>query len=76
VLGFVPTGWYPTAVKELSDGTLAVLNGRGLRSYPNPKARTHRRKPRRPTRAFRRCNMSGASRPARYLWWSPSTPSN
>jgi len=36
VLGFVPTGWYPTAVQSLPDGKLAVLNGRGLRSYPNP----------------------------------------
>ena len=35
VLGFVPTGWYPTAARELADGKLAVLNGRGLRSYPN-----------------------------------------
>ncbi len=37
VLGFVPTGWYPTAVRSLSDGRLVVLNGRGLRSYPNPR---------------------------------------
>jgi YVTN family beta-propeller protein len=36
VLGFVPTGWYPTAARALPDGKLAVLNGRGLRSYPNP----------------------------------------
>ncbi len=35
VLGFVPTGWYPTGVRVLGDGRLAVLNGRGLRSYPN-----------------------------------------
>ena len=39
VLGFVPTGWYPTAARGLSDGRLVVLNGRGLRSLPNP-ART------------------------------------
>jgi DNA-binding beta-propeller fold protein YncE len=37
VLGFVPTGWYPTAVRALSDGQLVVLNGKGSRSYPNPK---------------------------------------
>jgi DNA-binding beta-propeller fold protein YncE len=37
VLGFVPTGWYPTAVRSLADGRLVVLNGRGLRSLPNPK---------------------------------------
>ncbi len=38
VLGFIPTGWYPTAVRELSNGSakrIVVLNGRGLRSYPN-----------------------------------------
>lgn len=27
--GFVPSGWYPTAVRSLADGGLAVLNGRG-----------------------------------------------
>ena len=36
VLGFIPTGWYPTAAKALADGRLVVLNGRGSRSYPNP----------------------------------------
>ena len=36
VLGFVPTGWYPTAAKALADGRLIVLNGKGGRSYPNP----------------------------------------
>ncbi|MDQ6759718.1 MAG: beta-propeller fold lactonase family protein, partial [Acidobacteriota bacterium] len=36
VLGFIPVGWYPTAVRALSDGRLVVLNGRGARSYPNP----------------------------------------
>ena len=36
VLGFIPTGWYPTAVRALPSGTLVVLNGKGLRSYPNP----------------------------------------
>jgi DNA-binding beta-propeller fold protein YncE len=37
VEGFIPTGWYPTAVRSLANGTLVVLNGKGLRSYPNPK---------------------------------------
>src|ERR1700678_3258106 len=37
VLGFVPTGWYPTAANALADGRLVVLNGKGSRSYPNPK---------------------------------------
>ena len=36
VLGFVPTGWYPTAAKALADGRLVVINGRGSRSYANP----------------------------------------
>jgi DNA-binding beta-propeller fold protein YncE len=36
VLGFIPTGWYPTAARALADGRLIVLNGRGSRSYANP----------------------------------------
>ena len=36
VEGFIPAGWYPTAVRALPSGTLVVLNGKGLRSYPNP----------------------------------------
>jgi DNA-binding beta-propeller fold protein YncE len=36
LLGFVPTGWYPTAASALADGRLVVLNGKGSRSYPNP----------------------------------------
>ncbi len=35
-LGFIPTGWYPTAVRVLADRRIVVLNGRGLRSFPNP----------------------------------------
>jgi len=38
LIGFIPTGWYPTAARVLKDGTILVLNGRGLQSYPNPKA--------------------------------------
>ncbi|MDQ6678944.1 MAG: bifunctional YncE family protein/alkaline phosphatase family protein [Acidobacteriota bacterium] len=37
VSGFIPTGWYPTAVRGLRDGRLIVVNGKGLRSYANPK---------------------------------------
>ncbi len=37
VSGFIPTGWYPTAVRPLADGRVIVINGRGLRSFPNPK---------------------------------------
>jgi YVTN family beta-propeller protein len=36
VEGFIPTGWYPTAVRALPSGTLVVVNGKGARSYPNP----------------------------------------
>src|SRR3984893_9576380 len=36
VLGFIPTGWYPTAARALADGRLVVIHGRGPRSYPNP----------------------------------------
>ena len=36
VEGFLPTGWYPTAVRVLPSGTLVVLNGKGGRSFPNP----------------------------------------
>jgi DNA-binding beta-propeller fold protein YncE len=36
VRGFIPTGWYPTAARALANGKLVILNGRGLRSYPNP----------------------------------------
>src|ERR1017187_4653606 len=35
VEGFIPTGWYPTAVRALANGTVVVLNGKGPRSYPN-----------------------------------------
>lgn len=36
VEGFIPAGWYPTAVRALANGTLVVVNGKGVRSYPNP----------------------------------------
>jgi DNA-binding beta-propeller fold protein YncE len=36
VLGFIPTGWYPTAVSTTPDGGLLVLNGKGLGSRANP----------------------------------------
>ena len=34
-LGFVPTGWYPTAVR-VAGGQLLVANGKGMASKPNP----------------------------------------
>jgi YVTN family beta-propeller protein len=36
VEGFIPAGWYPTAARALSTGTVVVFNGKGLRSHPNP----------------------------------------
>jgi DNA-binding beta-propeller fold protein YncE len=35
MIGFIPTGWYPTGVQVLPDGRLIILNGKGLRSWPN-----------------------------------------
>src|SRR5580658_4768524 len=43
VQGFIPTGWYPTAVRALPSGALIVLNGKGLRSDPNPNGPSPRR---------------------------------
>lgn len=37
LMGFVPTGWYPTAARGLEGGRLLVLNGRGQASFPNPR---------------------------------------
>ena len=34
MLGFIPAGWYPTAVRVLPGGRVLVLNGRGLGSRP------------------------------------------
>ena len=35
ILGFIPTGWYPTGATALPDGTLAILNGKGKGSFSN-----------------------------------------
>src|SRR5262249_58109258 len=38
VIGFVPTGWYPTAAQFTRDGKrLLILSGKGLTSQPNPR---------------------------------------
>jgi DNA-binding beta-propeller fold protein YncE len=37
VLGFIPSGWYPTAARALDDKRLIVLNGRGNQSFANPR---------------------------------------
>ena len=43
--GFIPAGWYPTAARVLPSGALVVLNGKGLRSYPNPHGPSPARRP-------------------------------
>jgi DNA-binding beta-propeller fold protein YncE/phospholipase C len=45
VLGYIPTGWYPTAVRSIAGNRLVVLNGRGLRSYPNPQGPNPSKRP-------------------------------
>jgi DNA-binding beta-propeller fold protein YncE len=35
ILGFVPTGWYPTGMTVLRDDTIAILNGKGKGSFSN-----------------------------------------
>jgi YVTN family beta-propeller protein len=38
VRGFIPTGWYPTAVRFSRDGKrIFILSGKGLASSPNPR---------------------------------------
>lgn len=37
VAGFIPTAWYPTSARELRGGRLMMLNGRGGRSFANPR---------------------------------------
>jgi DNA-binding beta-propeller fold protein YncE len=45
VMGFIPTGWYPTAVRSLDNGELAIVNGKGLGSQPNPRGPNPTRRP-------------------------------
>ncbi len=35
-LGFIPVGWYPTAVRYLKGGKILVANGKGISSRANP----------------------------------------
>ena len=35
-IGFIPVGWYPTAVQVLKSGKLLVANGKGIASRANP----------------------------------------
>jgi DNA-binding beta-propeller fold protein YncE len=36
-VGFIPVGWYPTKVMMRGNGEILVLNGKGGRSFANPK---------------------------------------
>ena len=54
--------------RRIADGRLVVLNGRGVRSFPNPKGRTRRVRPARCTKAVTKpWSTSAGSRPARRL---------
>jgi DNA-binding beta-propeller fold protein YncE len=35
IVGYIPTGWYPTSVTTLDNGGIAILNGKGRGSKPN-----------------------------------------
>jgi len=59
VEGFIPTGWYPTAISALPGGELAILNGKGLGSHPNPGGPN-------PTRSAAQLHAEGAS-PVQYV---------
>jgi DNA-binding beta-propeller fold protein YncE len=37
-LGRIPTGWYPTAVRVLSDGTLVIASAKGMGGYPTDRS--------------------------------------
>ena len=46
-LGFIPVGWYPTAVRYLRSGKILVANGKGIASRANPHGpNPEKRKPR------------------------------
>jgi len=67
VEGFIPAGWYPTAVRGLASGTLVVVNGKGVRSYPNPNGPSPKRKNTETTQFVARIQTGTAS------WIEPFT---
>jgi DNA-binding beta-propeller fold protein YncE/phospholipase C len=71
VAGFVPTGWYPTAARVLSDGRLLVLNGRGARSYPNPKGPQANKAPARSHLGIRSDEYVGSIQRGTLSWIDP-----
>ena len=54
VEGFIPTGWYPTAVRALANGTVVVLNGRGCALTERAEWLTHKRA----SQCSRRCRAA------------------
>ena len=74
VEGFIPTGWYPTAVRALTSGALAVLNGRGLRSYPNPNGPSPAQAVDPAHASLRRAGYVGYMQTGTASWIDPFTP--
>ena len=68
-LGFIPTGWYPTAVRALADGRSSCSTAAACAPIPNPKAARIPRSvgPSMKARAMPVRPTSAACRPARPL---------
>ena len=73
VEGFIPTGWYPTAVRALPSGTLVVLNGKGLRSYPNPNGPNPSKRPEPTHEGVRNPGFVGRMQKGTASWIEPFT---
>lgn len=71
VLGFIPTGWYPTAALALPGGRLAVLNGRGGGSFPNPKGPRPDKQPARTHEGIRADEYVGSIQRGTVSWLGP-----
>jgi YVTN family beta-propeller protein len=74
VLGFIPTGWYPTAARVLPSGVLVVLNGRGLRSYSNPGGPQPHKRAERIHESGRSGEFVGWLQTGTASWIEPPTP--
>jgi DNA-binding beta-propeller fold protein YncE len=73
VLGFIPTGWYPTAARVLPDGRLLVLNGRGGGSYANRKGPRPDVQPAKSHEGIRSDEYVGAIQRGTISWIPPIT---
>jgi len=74
VEGFLPTGWYPTAVRVLPAGQLVVINGKGTRSYPNPAGPSPFRRPEPEHAGVPVVQYVGAMQTGTASWIEPFTP--